>query len=288
MKQARSWAPKKPTACWPPSRSHIRGASWLVCAGSLPAGVPVGWYREVIEMAHSNGVPVAIDTSGDALAQSLSAAPDLVKPNVDELAEVTGRVPQTLGDVIDAAQEVRRRGARTVLASLGSDGAILVDDIGAVWGHAPVDRVVSTVGAGDAMLAGYLSCPHRPRRGAGDRPAMGCRRRSERGNPVPPQHVQSRGDVEHHHRSRKEAELSSTVSVDAFEVADPADAWTRAGFSVDSDDVCRIGGVRIRLVGRSDTGTGTRTASSGGRCAACRRTRRLITSTAFRRRGRTR
>ena len=59
--------------------------------------------------------------------------------------------------------------------------------------------------------------------------------------------------------------MSSTVGVDAFDVADPADAWTRAGFSVDSDDVCRIGGVRIRLVGRdhgaapaatSDTGTG--------------------------------
>ena len=50
--------------------------------------------------------------------------------------------------------------------------------------------------------------------------------------------------------------MSTTVAVDAFEVADPADAWTRAGFSVDSDHVCRIGGVRIRLVGRLDTGTG--------------------------------
>ena len=46
-----------------------------------------------------------------------------------------------------------------------------------------------------------------------------------------------------------------TVTVDEFEVADPADAWTRAGFSVDSDAVCRVGGVRIRLVGR-DRGTG--------------------------------
>ena len=140
--------------------AQVRGAGWLVCAGSLPAGVPVGWYREVVEIGHRNGVPVAVDTSGQALAESLSAAPDLVKPNVHELAELTGRLPQTLGDVVDAAQEVRRRGARTVLASLGGDGAILVDDVGAVWGHAPVDKVVSTVGAGDAMLAGYLSCPH--------------------------------------------------------------------------------------------------------------------------------
>ena len=136
------------------------GARWLVCAGSLPAGVPVGWYGKLVELGHRSGVPVAVDTSGKALAESLSAEPDLVKPNVHELAELTGRVPQTLGEVIEAAQEVRRRGARTLLASLGGDGAILVDAVGAVWGHAPVDRIVSTVGAGDAMLAGYLSCPH--------------------------------------------------------------------------------------------------------------------------------
>jgi len=140
--------------------AQVRGARWLVCAGSLPAGVPVEWYRDVVEIAHTNGVPVAVDTSGQPLARSLSAAPDLVKPNLDELAELTGRVPRTLGDAIDAAHEVRRRGARTVLASLGGDGAILVDATGAVWGHAPVENVVSTVGAGDAMLAGYLSCPH--------------------------------------------------------------------------------------------------------------------------------
>ena len=81
-----------------------------------------------------------------------------MKPNVHELAELTGQVPRTLGEVIDAAHEVRNRGAGTVLASLGGDGAALVDGDGALWGHAPVDRVVSTVGAGDAMLAGYLSC----------------------------------------------------------------------------------------------------------------------------------
>jgi 1-phosphofructokinase len=140
--------------------TQLRGASWVVCAGSLPTGVPDNWYRDVVDLGHRNGVPVAVDTSGTALAESLSAEPDLVKPNVHELAELTGRSPQTLGDIIEAAHEVRRRGARTVLASLGGDGAILVDTAGAVWGHAPVDKVVSTVGAGDAMLAGFLSCPH--------------------------------------------------------------------------------------------------------------------------------
>ena len=138
--------------------ANLPGATALVCAGSLPAGLPTGWYGEVIELARRQGVFVAVDTSGAPLAESLSAEPDLVKPNVHELAEMTGRLPRTLGDVIDAANEVRKRGARTVLASLGGDGAVLVDGDGTLWGRAPVERVVSTVGAGDAMLAGYLSC----------------------------------------------------------------------------------------------------------------------------------
>jgi 1-phosphofructokinase len=133
-------------------------AGWLVCAGSLPTGVSDEWYGHLVELGRRHGVPVAVDTSGGPLAHSLHAQPDLVKPNVHELAELTGATPTTLGEVIDAAQEVRRRGAHTVLASLGGDGAVLVDADGTLWGHAPVPSVVSTVGAGDAMLAGYLSC----------------------------------------------------------------------------------------------------------------------------------
>jgi 1-phosphofructokinase len=138
--------------------AQLDTATWLVCAGSLPSGIPDGWYAEVIDLGRRHGVPVAVDTSGLAIVQSLPAGPELVKPNLHELAELTGTVPRTLGEVVEAAQQVRRRGARTVLASLGGDGAVLVDADGALWGHAPVSKVVSTVGAGDAMLAGYLSC----------------------------------------------------------------------------------------------------------------------------------
>ena len=135
---------------------ELTGARWLVCAGSLPGGVPADFYRELVALGEQRGVPVAVDTSGSALAESLSARPALVKPNVTELAELTGTTPTTLGEVVEAAHEVRRRGARAVLASLGADGAVLVDAEGALWGEAPVETVVSTVGAGDAMLAGYL------------------------------------------------------------------------------------------------------------------------------------
>ncbi|MFE5700394.1 1-phosphofructokinase [Rhodococcus koreensis] len=132
-------------------------ASLLVCGGSLPAGAPTDLYARITETAAHQGIPVVIDSSGAPLAASISAGPHLIKPNTHELAELTGRALRTLGDVIDAADEVRARGAGAVLASLGADGAILVDAEGALYGRAPVDRVVSTVGAGDAMLAGYLA-----------------------------------------------------------------------------------------------------------------------------------
>jgi len=140
--------------------AQLPGAHWLVCAGSLPAGIPDDFYATLAELAHQHRVPVAVDSSGTPLAASLAGHPDLVKPNVHELAELVGRPLRTLGDVMDAAEQIRRRGARTVLASLGGDGALLVDDSGAISGYAPVDKVVSTVGAGDALLAGYLSASH--------------------------------------------------------------------------------------------------------------------------------
>jgi 1-phosphofructokinase len=100
---------------------------------------------------------VAVDTSGEALRKVVQYGPDLIKPNASELAELTGRALENLGDVVDAAAELRQRGARAVLASLGSDGAILLDDSGCYHGRAPVDSVVSAVGAGDALLAGFLA-----------------------------------------------------------------------------------------------------------------------------------
>ncbi|HEV7897286.1 MAG TPA: 1-phosphofructokinase [Planosporangium sp.] len=133
------------------------GARWLAGCGSLPAGVPENLYAQLVADGHRRGVRVAVDSSGPALRAALPAGPDLVKPNVHELAEVAGRSLKTLGDIVDAAAVVRERGARSVLASLGADGAILVDDSGALHGQAPVARVVSAVGAGDALLAGFLA-----------------------------------------------------------------------------------------------------------------------------------
>lgn len=133
------------------------GADWVVASGSLPPGVPDSCYARLGHRLGELGIRLAVDTSGPALTAALEARPALVKPNREELAESVGSRLHTVADAILAAQRVRAAGARTVLASLGADGAVLVDDQGVRWGESPVDHGRSTVGAGDAMLAGYLA-----------------------------------------------------------------------------------------------------------------------------------
>lgn len=132
-------------------------ADWVVASGSLPPEVPADVYARLCRRFAGAGIHVAVDTSGPALASALDAGPALVKPNLEELAGVTGRPILCVGDVVEAAVRLRAAGARTVLASLGADGAVLVEEQGIWYGEATVTEPRSSVGAGDAMLAGFLA-----------------------------------------------------------------------------------------------------------------------------------
>ena len=143
--------------------AHSDTGDWVVWAGSLPGGFTPQRFADAVAATRAAGRLVALDCSGPALehvlAQEGLRLPHLVKPNAEELAEVTGRSLSTLGDVADAAQMLLARGVRTVLVSLGRDGALLVDaDLPLpLHGTAAVRRVVNTVGAGDAFLAGWIA-----------------------------------------------------------------------------------------------------------------------------------
>uniref|UniRef100_UPI0010419CCE 1-phosphofructokinase family hexose kinase n=1 Tax=Actinomadura roseirufa TaxID=2094049 RepID=UPI0010419CCE len=132
-------------------------ASWVVACGSLPPGVPETFYGDLCADLAPTPVRVAVDTSGPALPAAAGAGADLIKPNREELVAAVGRPVDRLSDVIGAAAELRALGAKAVLVSLGAEGAVLVDDDGIVTGTAPVDRPRCTVGAGDALLAGFLA-----------------------------------------------------------------------------------------------------------------------------------
>jgi len=145
---------------------HAPLASWLVLAGSLPPGLPATWLADVVRAvrsAHGDAAPrVAVDSSGAPFAALLaSGVPvDLAKPNAEELAEVVGGDPDDYERDLDAAvagaQRLRELGVGSVLLTLGSVGAVLVDAHGAWSAAAPRIVPLSTVGAGDSSLAGWL------------------------------------------------------------------------------------------------------------------------------------
>jgi 1-phosphofructokinase len=132
-------------------------AGWVVVCGSLPPGVTTEAFGRLCRRIVAAGVKLAVDTSGPALRAAAEAGAHLVKPNREELSEVVGHGLTARADVVEAAQRVRAWGAGAVLASLGADGAILVTADIVVSGTAPVHRPRSSVGAGDALLAGFLA-----------------------------------------------------------------------------------------------------------------------------------
>lgn len=139
------------------------GADAVVAAGSLPAGVDDTFFTRVADLGAARGVPVLLDTSGAPFAAAVRhGGLALVKPNDDELAELVGRELVTVGDVLDAAATVRAAGTDAVLVSLGVHGALLVTGAGAWWAGGPALVPVSTVGAGDSTLAGYLAADGAP------------------------------------------------------------------------------------------------------------------------------
>ncbi|HZS08365.1 MAG TPA: 1-phosphofructokinase family hexose kinase [Blastocatellia bacterium] len=134
----------------------------VALSGSLPPGAPEDLYAQLTRIAHSRGCRVLLDTSGEALRKGLEASPDLVKPNRDEAAWLTG---QPVCDPLSAAEAVPRllaAGAGTVAVSLGADGMFWQDDErrDALLARPPSVDARSTVGCGDAMLAG-LAVAHR-------------------------------------------------------------------------------------------------------------------------------
>jgi 1-phosphofructokinase len=129
---------------------------WVVVAGSLPTGQSTGVVRRVAEVARAAGARFALDISGQALTDGLAANPDLIKPNEEELGEILGRELTTLDEVVSGCREAQIRGARAVICSLGGEGAVLVDAAGQWHATGPQVPVLSTVGAGDSLLSGFL------------------------------------------------------------------------------------------------------------------------------------
>jgi 1-phosphofructokinase len=140
------------------------GTRWVVLSGSLPPGTPAGWYADLVRALRATGARIAVDTSEEPLRALLAtgpdAAPDLLKPNTEELAQLSGVAEAELtadpDALLTAVLALHARGVGTVLLTLGADGALLSSPEGLWTATPPRVAVRSTVGAGDCSLAGYL------------------------------------------------------------------------------------------------------------------------------------
>ena len=129
---------------------------WFVLSGSIPAGVSAGIYGEMVRTLA--GKKVFLDTSGEGFRQAVTAGPWLIKPNVDELGEFVGERLQTTEAIVQVAQDlIQRYNIASVVVSMGKEGAIFVEGQEKIWAVPSTVEVKSTVGAGDAMVAGIVA-----------------------------------------------------------------------------------------------------------------------------------
>jgi 1-phosphofructokinase len=130
---------------------------WFALAGTLPPGVPSTIYASIIKQLKGYGKHVVLDSSGEALREGVQAGPSIVKPNIDELQQLVGHPLLDVAAIEQAARQLLDANLQLVVISMGERGALFVDRETTVLATPPVVPVKSTVGAGDAMVAGLLA-----------------------------------------------------------------------------------------------------------------------------------
>lgn len=129
----------------------------LVLAGSIPSSISDSIYEDIMKRLSGRGVMVAVDATGDLLMNVLPLHPFVIKPNHHELGEIFGVSIKSWEEAVPYARKVQEMGARNVIVSMGSLGAMMVAEDGKIYHDTAVKgKVVNTVGAGDSFMAGFL------------------------------------------------------------------------------------------------------------------------------------
>jgi len=134
---------------------ELAGADVVTISGSIPEGAPEEIYNDLICRCRKTGIPVLVDTSGARLIAAVKEKPSFIKPNEDEIAQLTGRPFAGREEAVRALMELHESGIPYVVLSLGAEGALLACEKGVFHGKPPKITPRNTVGCGDSMVAGF-------------------------------------------------------------------------------------------------------------------------------------
>lgn len=136
----------------------LKAGDILVLAGSIPNSLPDSIYGDILKRLAGRGILFVVDATGDLLLKTLRHRPFFIKPNRHELEEIFHVTLKRPEDAVFYAKKLQELGAGNVLASMSGQGAVLADERGETHVlSAPKGRLVSAVGAGDSMVAGFLA-----------------------------------------------------------------------------------------------------------------------------------
>jgi 1-phosphofructokinase len=138
---------------------QIKKGDILVLSGSVAEGVEEDIYQKICHELQKNEVKIIVDARGNLLLKTLEYKPFLIKPNQEELEEIFNTKITNKEQVIQLAKELQIKGAKNVLVSMGSEGAIFLSENGEVFKRKAcvVKERINTVGAGDSMIAGFIA-----------------------------------------------------------------------------------------------------------------------------------
>ena len=137
---------------------RLKAGDVLVLSGSVPKTLPENIYEKLMARLEERNVLVIVDTSGEALTNTLRYKPFLIKPNHHELGQIFNVEISDKETAKVYAEKLQQMGARNVLVSMAEKGALLLDETGNIYScDAPKGVVKNSVGAGDSMVAGFVA-----------------------------------------------------------------------------------------------------------------------------------
>lgn len=141
-------------------RVRLSSNDFLVLSGSVPVNVDKNIYKDIITMAKRNGAKTILDADGDLLKNALSAAPFMIKPNIHELEELFSVKICSIEEILTLTKNILSLGVEIIVVSLGAKGALLITNDIALYAEALPVKPISTVGAGDSMVAAFAYAFH--------------------------------------------------------------------------------------------------------------------------------